>query len=87
VGAPVGTTLTLHVTGPQHRVLSAGVDDGGRGVALAEAPEDPTARLTLDFQSWIVLAGGRRTTAQVDVAVEGDEALARAVLGNLAVTP
>jgi uncharacterized protein (TIGR03083 family) len=87
VAAPAGSTFVLHVTGPQQRVLSAAVNDEGRGVPLPQAPDEPTARVTLDFSSWVVLAGGRRTPDQVVFAVDGDEELGRAVLDNLAVTP
>jgi len=38
-------------------------------------------------QSFILLAGGRRTPAEVPVEVDGDEGLAAVVLGVMAVTP
>ena len=87
VGAPAGTTVVLEVTGPNARVVAAGVGDDGRGAPLLDAPDHPTVRLTLDFESWIVLAGGRRTPEQVDVTIEGDEELGHSILTNLAVTP
>jgi hypothetical protein len=38
-------------------------------------------------ESFILLAGGRRTPAEVPVEVDGDEGLAAVVLGVMAVTP
>jgi uncharacterized protein (TIGR03083 family) len=61
------------------------VGDDGRA-ARAEVA-DPTATITLDREAFIVLAGGRRTPEQVAASVAGDEALARQVLAQLAVTP
>jgi hypothetical protein len=86
-GAEPGQSLVLEVTGAQPQTLAAAVGDNGRGVALPEPPEDPDVRLTMDFESWIVLAGGRRTPDDVKIAVSGDEDLARRVLAGLAVTP
>jgi uncharacterized protein (TIGR03083 family) len=87
VGAAPGTTVVLEVTGTHPRVLAAGVGDDGRGAPLAEPPAQPTARVSLDFESWVVLAGGRRPAADVEVEVAGDPELARQVVENLAVTP
>jgi uncharacterized protein (TIGR03083 family) len=54
--------------------------------ALVEAVEEPTARITLGAEDFIVLAGGRRGVDATDPKIEGDAALGRAVLDNLAVT-
>jgi uncharacterized protein (TIGR03083 family) len=86
VGAPAGTSVVLETTGAQRRVLAAQVGDDGRGVAVGQLTTEPTARLVLDFESWIILVGGRRTPAEVDVEVHGDEALATKLLDNLGVT-
>ena len=69
VGAAPGTTVVLEVTGTPPRVLAATVGDDGRGAPLAEPPAQPTARVSLDFESWIVLAGGRRPAADVEVEI------------------
>jgi uncharacterized protein (TIGR03083 family) len=86
-GAGPGTTLVLEVTGAQARTLAAAVGDNGRGVPLPDPPAEPTLRLAMDFETWIVLAGGRRAPDQVKVVVSGDEVLARRVLAGMAVTP
>lgn len=86
-GAPPGATVVLDVTGPHARRLVAAVGEDGRGRALETAPAEPTSAIRTDFESWIVLAGGRRAPADVDVEVTGDEDLARRVLARMAVTP
>jgi uncharacterized protein (TIGR03083 family) len=87
VGAAPGTTVVIDVTGVQPQVLAATVGDDGRGAPLTEAPEQPTARVTLDFESWIVLAGGRRPAASAEAELQGDTELGGKVLASLAVTP
>ena len=87
VGAPVGTTVVLRVTGTHDRELAATVRPDGRGVPLDVPPADPDVVLTLDFETWIVLAGGRRAVEEVEVEVAGDQDLGHRVLENLAVTP
>jgi uncharacterized protein (TIGR03083 family) len=86
VGAPPGTTVVLEVTGEQPQVLAAQVGDNGRGTSLDTPPSAPDARLTMDFETWILLAGGRRTPAEVEVEVHGDAELAQKLLDNLGVT-
>jgi len=85
VRPPAGTTVVLDVTGTLPQVHAATVGDDGRGVAVAP-PEDPTARITLDLEAWIILSGGRRPPESVDVAVAGDEDLARRTVAALPVT-
>ncbi len=84
VAAPPGTTVVLAVDGSEPKAF--GVTDAGRGERLPEVPADPTVRLQLDRESFIVLAGGRRRPTG-DVRIEGDEALGRQLLDQLAVTP
>ncbi len=86
-GAAPGTTLVLHVTGDQARDVAAGVGDDGRARLLPEPPHHPDATVTVDFESWIVLAGGRRNRAQVEATLEGDLELAERFVDGLAVTP
>jgi uncharacterized protein (TIGR03083 family) len=87
VAAAPGTTVVLDLTGAQPQSIAATVGDDGRGAPLAAAPERPTARVSLDFEAWVVLAGGRRTAADVEVELAGDTGLARRVVESLAVTP
>ena len=84
--AAPGQTLRLVVTGPTSADLAFAVGDDGRARAV-EAPADPTVTLTMDTETFLVLAGGRRRHDDADVAVEGEPELAARVLANLAVTP
>lgn len=85
VRPPAGTTVVLEVTGPLPQVHAAAVREDGRGVAVP-APEDPTARITLDLESWVLLSGGRRPPESVPVVVAGDEGLGRRTAAALTVT-
>jgi uncharacterized protein (TIGR03083 family) len=87
VGAAPGTSVVLDVTGAQPQLLAATVGDDGRGAPLAGPPDEPTARVSLDFEAWIVLAGGRRPAADIEAELAGDTDLGRRVLESLAVTP
>ena len=84
-GAPAGTTAVLHVAGHPEQPWQVG--DDGRARLLDEVPESPTLRITTDRESFVCLAGGRRTPPAGAVRVEGDEELGARVLGAMAVTP
>jgi uncharacterized protein (TIGR03083 family) len=86
VGAPAGTSLVLEITGEHPATLAAAVGEDGRAAAISP-PDDPTARITMDFETFMILASGRRTPDQVTTSVAGDADVAAAVLANLAVTP
>jgi uncharacterized protein (TIGR03083 family) len=86
IGPPPGTTVVLDITGEHPTTLAAAVGDDGRAAWLDAAPADPTVRIGMDFETFIVLSGGRRTPEQVTATVSGDTSLGHAVLDNLAVT-
>jgi uncharacterized protein (TIGR03083 family) len=85
VGADPGTTVVLEIDGAEP--VAFGVTDERRGVRLDDLPGDPTTRIRTDRESFIVLAGGRRTPEPGAVTVSGDEKLGQRVLDTLAVTP
>jgi uncharacterized protein (TIGR03083 family) len=85
VGAPAGTTVVLELDGSDPAAF--GVNDSGRGERLAEPPEAPTVRLSMDRESFILLAGGRRAPDTGTIRVEGDDLLGHKILDTLAVTP
>ena len=85
VGAPAGTTVVLDVEGQDP--LAVQVGDDGRGLTLPSVPDHPTVRLTMDRESFIVLAGGRRTPEDGAVRIEGDEELGGRIVDSLGVTP
>jgi hypothetical protein len=77
----------VELTVPQGDVFAVEIGDDGRGRPCTEVPADPTVRLRMDRETFVVLSGGRRRAEDVDVAVEGDEELAGRVLAGMAVTP
>jgi uncharacterized protein (TIGR03083 family) len=85
VGAPPGTTAVLAVAGSAPVAFT--VTERQRGERLPDLPTEPTVGLAMDRETFIVLAGGRRTPEPSRIAVTGDAALARRILDALAVTP
>jgi uncharacterized protein (TIGR03083 family) len=84
-GAPVGSTLVVGVEG--RAPAAFGVSDTGRGTPLPELPDDPSVRLDLDRETFVTLAGGRRTPSDASVTVTGDADLAARILAGMAITP
>jgi len=85
VRPPTGTTAVLEVSGSP--VVAVEVDETGRGRRLAAVPAEPTVRLAMDRESFIVLAGGRRETPPGAVKIEGDAELGAAIVAKLGTTP
>lgn len=85
VAPPVGTTAVLAVEGSDPIAVEIGED--GRGRTLASVPEQPTVRLDMDRESFIVLSGGRRAAAPGAVRIVGDAELGQRIVDRLATTP
>ncbi|MGZ8745306.1 MAG: maleylpyruvate isomerase family mycothiol-dependent enzyme [Nocardioides sp.] len=85
VGAPAGTTAVLEVAGSDPVAYT--VNEAGRGERLAEIPAEPSVVLSTDRESFIEIAGGRRTPEVGSVVVTGDTHLGHQILDTLAVTP
>lgn len=85
VAAPEGTTVVLRM--PGSRPFSVRVNAEGRGVRLPDLPADPTVRISTDRETFVCLAGGRRTPAPGAVGIDGDQELGRRILEKLRVTP
>ena len=85
VGAAPGTSLVVEVAG--HRSFAFAVADNGRGEPLSTPPAEPTVRIATDRETFILLAGGRRTPAEGAVRISGDVAVGQQVVDRLAVTP
>ena len=83
--APAGTTAVLRVVGHEPRAFTVG--DDGRGRRLDEVPADPTVALAMDRETFVVLAGGRRTAEPGAVEVTGDDGFGARLLGVMATTP
>lgn len=84
-GAGPGTTAVLEIEGHPPKVVVVNAD--GRGEVMQEAPKDPTVRLTLGRETFILLSGGRRPAEPGAVSLTGDTDLGERVLAGLAVTP
>lgn len=84
VGAAPGTGVVIEIP-LADMAFGAIVGDDGR--AQPALPEAPAAAISLTPEGYVMLAGGRRSPDLVDATISGDEALARAVLANMAVTP
>lgn len=84
VSPSAGTSLRIDLS---DAATSMGAVMGEDGRATFAVLDDPTARLTMSAEAFVVLAGGRRTPDRVEVGIEGDEVLAKALLDNLAITP
>lgn len=83
--APDGATVAIELTGPIERRVAVGVTNG-RAALLDDVPDEPTATIALDGQTFVALACGRADATADGVTVTGDEALARRVADNLAFT-
>ncbi len=85
VAPPAGTTAVLAVEGSP--VVAVEIDESGRGRRLADVPTQPTVRLTMDRENFIVLAGGRRAAVPGAVGIEGDTDLGATIVAQLGTTP
>lgn len=86
--APDGATVVFELEGEPHRTIAVAVD--GRANVVDSVPTDPTVRLTMPFETFVALGGGRcdAAAARSDGArVEGDAALGDRVLASMAFTP
>ncbi|WP_067432365.1 maleylpyruvate isomerase N-terminal domain-containing protein [Nocardioides jensenii] len=77
-----GTTVVLAVAGNEERAVVIG--DDGRA-APVEVPWNPTVRISLGREAFIVMAGGRRTPLGVEF--QGDATLGQAVVDAFRTTP
>jgi uncharacterized protein (TIGR03083 family) len=85
VGAPPDTTVVLDLEGSDP--VAFGVNESGRGEQLPVPPDEPTVRLSMDRESFILLAGGRRAPDPGAIRIDGDDQLGQRIVDTLAVTP
>jgi len=83
---PDGSTLVWQLEGRYAGVHAWSFADG-KGTRLDDAPAQPTLRLTADSETFMVLCCGRADARPQDVRVEGDAALAAAILDDPGITP
>ena len=86
VGAPEGTVFAFTVRGKVGAAKAVSVQ-GGRGILLQEAPENPTAGASMDVETFLCLCWGRSTAGQAlragNLTLSGDHELAQAVVGAM----
>ena len=83
--APVGSVVRLEVAG--HAPVTVAVGEDGRGRLATPEDGEPTTTLSMDRETFVVLAGGRRAAAADGVRISGDTPLGERVASALAVTP
>ncbi|WP_455358494.1 maleylpyruvate isomerase family mycothiol-dependent enzyme [Streptomyces sp. SYSU K21746] len=88
-GAPVNSAVVLDVHGPLEFMRTVRVDADGRGTIDGTPSLGPAVTLAMDWETYVRLACGRvRPHTVADrIKVEGDQALADAILREFAVTP
>jgi len=86
VAPPAGTVAVWDIAGPVPLTVAVRMDENGRATALPEPPADATVRMTMDAETFAILAGGRRPPAAVKVRVEGDADLASRALAAMSIT-
>lgn len=92
-GAPDGSSVVFELDGGPRRNIAVVVD--GRAKVVDDAPASPTVRLTIPFETFVALCGGRQSADDAVVrargagrsVIEGDQQLGRRVLEALAFTP
>jgi uncharacterized protein (TIGR03083 family) len=84
-GAAPGTTAVLDMAGSEPFAFV--VNEQRRGERLGEVPAEPTVRLGMDRETFIVLAGGRRPADPEAVTIQGDRELGTHLVDVMATTP
>ncbi|MFF4957896.1 maleylpyruvate isomerase family mycothiol-dependent enzyme [Streptomyces sp. NPDC001222] len=87
-GAPAGSAIVFDIHGPVEFMRTVRVDAEGRGTIDGTPSLGPAVSLTLDWETYVRLAGGRVTADVVAdrIKAEGDPDLTAAILLAFAVT-
>ncbi|MFJ3281340.1 maleylpyruvate isomerase family mycothiol-dependent enzyme [Streptomyces halstedii] len=88
-GSPPHSAVVFDVNGPVEFLRTVRVDAEGRGSVDGSPSLGPAATLAMDWETYYRLACGRVRPQAVEdrIKIEGDQALAAAILDNFAVTP
>ncbi|MEU8353313.1 MULTISPECIES: maleylpyruvate isomerase family mycothiol-dependent enzyme [unclassified Streptomyces] len=88
-GAPPESAVVFDVHGPLEFMRTVRVDTDGKGTVSGSPSLGPAATLTLDWETYFLLACGRaRPETLADrIKTEGDQGLAQAILREFAITP
>ncbi|MFD8071757.1 maleylpyruvate isomerase family mycothiol-dependent enzyme [Streptomyces sp. NPDC059718] len=87
-GAPAGSAVVFDVHGELEFMRTVRVDTEGQGTIDGSVSLGPAVTLTLDWETFVRLTCGRTRPHAVEyrLKTEGDQALADAILANIAVT-
>jgi uncharacterized protein (TIGR03083 family) len=81
--APEGSTVVIDITGPVERTLPVTVT-AGRAAIVPTVPDDVLTTVSMDSETFIVLATGRATSGErAGWTVSGDETIGLAVVSQL----
>ena len=89
VRPPADTIVRWDVTGaiPVDLVVQIGADGRATTLDLIDVLDQPSTTLSMNSETFAVLAAGRRGPDQVDVTITGDHELGVATLSAMGVTP
>jgi uncharacterized protein (TIGR03083 family) len=81
---PEGRAVIIEIDGDVHRHVVCEVTNG-RAATVAAPSLDPLATVTLDIETFIVLATGRRAASEIADRIDlaGDQALGQRIVDNL----
>ena len=83
-GTPDGASVVIDITGGVQRHIVCTIVDG-RAAIVKDEPEAPVTRLTMDTETFLILATGRRAadTMLSSVEMAGDTALGNKIVTSL----
>jgi len=83
--APEGSTTVIEISGPVARTVPVVVEGGRAKVVDGAAAGTPIVTVTMDTETFLVLAVGRQTAEQRagQITIDGDADLGQAIVGNL----
>ena len=83
--APEGSTTVIEITGPVARTIPVVVAGGRAKVVDGDDAGAPLVTVTMDTETFLVLAVGRQTAEQRagQITIDGDAELGQAIVGNL----
>lgn len=84
VKPPAMSTVQWIVTGETPLELAVRVGEDGRANAV-ETLDEPSVTLTMSTETFTVLTAGRRKPDEVEVTIDGDQALGRATLSAMSI--
>ena len=83
--APEGSTTVIEITGPVARTIPVLVEGGRAKVVDGAETGAPAVTVTMDTETFLVLAVGRQTAAQRagQITIDGDADLGQTIVDNL----